>query len=169
MEVNILGHTSKYKVDKPYPTVEIECFNPYYASLLLDDYASIDSEYTAISQYVFGHILAGNTEVADTFLGIGIIEMTHLDMLADVILDLGVYPKFVGGNGKVWNSNFVPYGVSTQNRIQLAIKAEYGAIEQYRDHICKIKDKEIDALLERIILDEELHIKIFKQLLEKFN
>ena len=164
-----MGHSSKYKVDKPYPTVKIESFNPYYASLLLDDYASMASEYTAISQYVFGHILAGEPEVADTFLGIGIVEMTHLDMLADVILDLGVYPKFVGGKGEVWNSNFVPYGVSTRNRLELAIKGEYGAIAQYRDHICKIKDEEIDALLERIILDEELHIRIFKHLLEKCN
>ena len=162
-----MSHCSKYKVDKPYPTVTVECPNHYYASLLLDDYASMDSEYTAISQYVFGHILAGDPEVADTFLGIGIVEMTHLDMLADVILDLGVYPKFVGGEGEIWNSNFVPYGISTINRLELAIKGEYGAIEQYRDHICKIKDEEICALLERIILDEELHIKIFKHLLEK--
>ena len=95
--------------------------------------------------------------------------MTHLDMLADVILDLGVYPKFVSGNGEVWNSNFVPYGVSTRNRLELAIKAEYAAITQYRDHICKIKDKDINDLLKRIILDEELHVKIFKHLLEKCN
>ena len=162
-----MGH-SKYKVDKPYPKVEIDSYNKYYASLLMDDYASIDSEYTAISQYVFGHILAGDQEVADTFLGIGIVEMTHLDMLGDVILDLGVYPKFRSGDGEVWNSNFVPYGNSTRERLELAIKAEYGAIAQYREHICKIKDKEIDALLERIILDEELHIKIFKKLLEQY-
>jgi len=61
-----MGHCSKYKVDKPYPTVKIDSLNPYYASLLLDDYASMDSEYTAISQYVFGHVLAGNSEIADT-------------------------------------------------------------------------------------------------------
>ena len=162
-----MGHSSKYKVDKPYPTVVIQNPNYYYASLLMDDYASMDSEYTAISQYVFGHILSGESEVADTFLGIGIVEMSHLDMLADVILDLGVYPKFRSGTGVVWNSNFVPYGVSTTNRLELAIKAEYGAIQQYRNHICKINDEGIDALLERIILDEELHVKIFKNLLEK--
>ena len=164
-----MGHTSKYKVDKPYPTVKVDQLNVYYASLLMDDYASIDSEYTAISQYVFGHVLAGDPEIADTFLGIGIVEMTHLDMLADVILDLGIYPKFRGGDGQVWNSNFVPYGHSTKERIELAIKAEYGAIAQYRDHIRKINDRDIDALLERIILDEELHIKIFKRLLDKYD
>lgn len=163
-----MSHT-KYKVDKTYPTVKVDHLNDYYASLLMDDYASYDSEYTAISQYVFGHVLASDPEIADTFLGVGIIEMTHLDMLADVILDLGVYPKFTGGEGEVWNSSFVPYGHSTKERLQLAIKAEYGAIAQYRDHICKIKDKDIDDLLERIILDEELHIKIFKHLLDKCN
>ena len=163
-----MGHCTKYKVDKPYPKVEIKSFNRYYASLLMDDYASIDSEYTAISQYVFGHILAGEPEIADAFLGIGIVEMTHLDMLADVILDLGVYPKFTAGDGEVWNSNFVPYGNSTRERLELAIKGEYGAIEQYREHICKIKDEEINGLLERIIMDEELHIKIFKKLLEQY-
>jgi bacterioferritin len=162
-----MGHYSKYKVDKPYPKVEIKCFNAYYASLLMDDYASNNSEYTAISQYVFAHILAGEKNIADTFLGIGIVEMDHLDMLADVILDLGVYPKFVSGDGEVWNSRFVPYGNSTKERLELAIKGEYAAIDQYREHICKIKDKEINELLERIILDEQLHIKIFKKLLEE--
>ena len=162
-------NTSKYKVDKSYPKVVIESANNYYASLLLDDYANKDGEYTAISQYIFGHILAGESEVADTFLGVGIVEMTHLDMLADVILDLGVYPKFVAGKGELWDSSLVPYGISTRNRLELAIKAEYAAITQYRDHICKIKDKDINDLLKRIILDEELHVKIFKHLLEKCN
>ena len=86
-----MGHSSKYKVDKPYPTVKIECPNHYCASLLLDDYASRDSEYTAISQYVFGHILAGDPEVADTFLGIvkyGIAISFHMEFQHETDLNL---------------------------------------------------------------------------------
>ena len=157
-----------FAVDLPYPEVNIDYSNPFYASLLLDDYASNTSELTAITQYVYGHILASNEDVANTFLGVAIVEMTHLDLLGDVITELGYYPKYTSGNGVYWNASFVPYGCSTRNRIELAIQAEYGAIAQYRHHIQLIDDPDIDALLERIILDEELHIKIFKNLLDKY-
>lgn len=159
---------SRYRVDKPYPKVKIDCPNLYYASILQDDYAARASEYTAISQYVYAHILSKNKKIADDFLGIAIVEMSHLEMLGDVILDLEGRPLFRSGRGDVWNSNFVPYGCSTRNRLQLAIKGECEAIKQYRNHIERICDKDIRALLERIIEDEELHIKIFEKDLAKY-
>lgn len=159
---------SKYRVRKPYPNVDNECHNKYYAELIKDDYASRDSEYTAISQYIFAHVMTDNEEIAKTFLGIAIVEMNHLDMLADLIKDLGSVPIFRSGDNEIWNSNFVPYGTSTKDRILLGIKAEKGAIAQYEQHIRKIDDKDIRELLERIIMDEELHIKIFEELLKKY-
>lgn len=159
---------SRYMVNKPYPRVKIECPNLFYASLLQDDYAAMKSEYTAVSQYVYAHILADDRRIEKDFLGIAIVEMKHLEMLGDVILSLGGNPVFRSGCGNVWNSNFVPYGCSTRSRLQLAIKGECEAIEQYRNHISRICNDDIRALLERIIEDEELHIKIFKRNLEKY-
>lgn len=160
--------TSKYRVRKPYPTIDDICKNKYYAELIRDDYASMDSEYTAISQYIFAHAMTSNEDIAKTFLGIAIVEMSHLDMLADVIKDLGDVPVFRSGRNEIWNSNFVPYGTCTKDRIILAIKGEKGAILQYEQHIKKIDNEDIRKLLARIIMDEELHIKIFEDLLKKY-
>lgn len=160
--------TSKFRVDKPYPKVKIHEKNKEYASLIFDDYAGSGSEYTAISQYIYAHALAKNKTVANDFLGIAIVEMSHLDMLADVIIDLGYNPKFISGNCKIWCSSVVPYGTCTEDRIKKAIESEYGAIEQYKQHIRKICNEDIQRLLCRIIQDEELHICIFKKLLKKY-
>ena len=164
VDINI----EKYQVNKPYPKISIKCSNQYWARLIQDDYSSKGSEYTAISQYIYAHITATEDEIAETFLGIGIVEMYHLDLLGDLLVDLGDNPVFISGDDRVWSSDFVPYGYSTKNRIELAIDGERAAIKQYEEHIKLINDLEIKKLLCRIIEDEKLHIKIFKQLLEKF-
>lgn len=48
-------------------------------------------------------------------------------------------------------------------------KSERKAIENYKYHILIIKDSHIRELLERIILDEELHVKLFIELYEKYS
>ena len=156
---------SCFRVNLPYPEVCIDKKNKCYAALLLDNYASCVSEYTAIAQYVYAHLVTCNECIQDVFLGIAQVEMCHLALLGDVIVDLGVRPKFVSGCGETWCSSFVPYGCSTEERLKLAINSEYQAILQYQKHIVKIKNCSIEALLERIILDEKLHVKIFKELL----
>lgn len=162
---------SKYRATKEYVTVIVnpsDKHNKEYARLLLDDYASRGSELTAITQYVYASILATkNSTVADTFLGIGIVEMSHLDMLGDTILALGVKPKYINKRGAYWNSSVVPYGDSTKNRIKLAIEGEKAAIKQYKKHKKEIKNESIQTLLSQIIADEELHITLFKQLLNE--
>ncbi|MBC2581648.1 ferritin-like domain-containing protein [Clostridium sp. DJ247] len=159
---------SNYRVNKPYPIVDIPRENLYFANILMDDYCSVISEYTAISQYIYAHIISDETELSDDFLGISMVEMQHLQLLGDVIKQLGGNPVFRSGNGLVWNSNLVPYSNSTRNRLRLAIKSEQRSIDQYNAHISKINDADIQILLKRIILDEELHIQILKDHLDKY-
>ena len=52
-----------------------------------------------------------------------------------------------------------------RNMIRADIEAEKAAIEQYTMHIKMIKDEDVDAVLERIIKDEEYHIMLLKALL----
>ena len=47
------------------------------------------------------------------------------------------------------------------------IEAEREAIAQYRTHICKINDDYVNAVLRRIIKDEEYHIILLQALLEE--
>ena len=51
--------------------------------------------------------------------------------------------------------------------IQADIAAEKDAIEQYQMHIKMIQDDCVDAVLARIIKDEEYHIMLLRNLLEE--
>ena len=48
------------------------------------------------------------------------------------------------------------------------ISAEMKAITQYEKHISLIKNEEIIALLQRIILDEQMHVETLSELYRKY-
>ena len=52
--------------------------------------------------------------------------------------------------------------------LQSDIDDEHKAIEGYRNSIKLIDDPSIQAVLERIILDEQTHIKILNSMLERY-
>lgn len=49
------------------------------------------------------------------------------------------------------------------------VEGEYAAINQYKMHIKMIKDSYVNAVLERIIKDEEYHIMILQVLVKNLN
>lgn len=51
--------------------------------------------------------------------------------------------------------------------LQADIAAEKDAIEQYQMHIKMIQDDCVDAVLARIIKDEEYHIMLLRNLMEE--
>jgi bacterioferritin len=48
------------------------------------------------------------------------------------------------------------------------INSEMMAIENYKYHISIIDDKYIKKLLHRIIADEEFHVKLFREMYNKY-
>lgn len=163
-------HCKKYQADEPYPELSIECKNVYYARILQEDYAGLVSELTAITLYSYQHFTEDeeNTKFAETIRGISIVEMKHLELLGEAILELGGNPKFVGYKGKFWNGSYVEYAKDIGKILLVNIKAEEDAIKQYTKHILLVHDESIQKLLKRIILDEECHLAIFKKLLESY-
>ena len=57
------------------------------------------------------------------------------------------------------------YGRMVRQMMQNNIAGEQEAIRQYRKQIQIIQDCHIQEILKRIILDEELHIELFKKYL----
>lgn len=49
------------------------------------------------------------------------------------------------------------------------IQSEQKAIDNYNYHITLIQDRYIRKLLERIIIDEVLHIKLLKEMNDKYS
>lgn len=158
-----------YHAQGEYPIPRNLPRNIRYARVLLGAYSGRESELTAIHQYLYHHILAGadHPEIADALRGIAIAEMRHLDLLADVIRQLGLYPTytFYQGTRRVrWNSGFIRYGRNLREMLDVDIAAERTAIEDYKRVLRCIPEAQIQALIERILLDEEEHLRVFTRL-----
>lgn len=163
----------QFAVNEPYPELKVAGKNPYYASLLQDDCAGYASEFTAISQYLYHHFYFQEVdhELGKLLEGISIIEMRHMEMLAHLIIELGGDPR-IGGtystNYQYWNGSFPAYGHTLCERLQSDINAEKTAIRIYSHQAQIIQDPYITAVLERIIKDEEHHLKLFLEQYKKF-
>lgn len=158
----------------PYPEVKVTAPNTFYGKLLLKDYAGQVSELSAITQYVYHHVVLEPEfkEVADLLECISLVEMYHLEILAETILQLGVDPRYgiIERNGleQYWNASFVYYGTSLCDRLTADIAGEWAAVANYRKHWHLINDPYIRDILDRIILDELYHIEILNQMADKY-
>jgi len=157
----------------PYPPVRVTAPNRAYAEILLEDYTGVVSEITAINQYLYHHfVLEGiNDEVADLLECVSLVEMHHMELLAETIKLLGVDPRyrvFQDSREIYWSATYVYYGLGLCDRLASDIAGEWAAIAAYRDHQSRIADPYIKALLERIIMDEYHHIQLFNEVLMKY-
>ncbi|MCM8711681.1 manganese catalase family protein [Clostridium sp. SYSU_GA19001] len=173
MPGDISKHTN-YIIKLPYPEPKIEIQNVQYANLLLEDYAGAVSEFTAINLYVYQHIVSeGNyDDYAELIGGVSMAEMKHLELLGETIKLLGVKPIYINSAcppGELWSPIYVNFTTHIKEMLREDIQAESKAIETYKYHISIIGDKYIKQLLERIILDEELHLKLFMDMFKKYN
>ncbi|MBS3976115.1 MAG: manganese catalase family protein [Syntrophomonadaceae bacterium] len=156
------------EVDEPYPEIRVERPNPYYAHLLMDNYAGVISEFTAINQYLYHYFdmktKPGWDEVAELEEAISIVEMRHMEILAKLIFLLGGHPVYQDSCGAYWCGHNVAYLTSDPcAQLQADIQAEYQAIVLYQKRIYEINDRFVKANLARIIKDEELHLQLFTE------
>jgi bacterioferritin len=157
---------NKYTSNIAYPEIKVSCPNKGYALLLRDDYAGLVSEMTAINQYLYHYFdnKFCNKEMAETLEKIAIVEMQHLEILAELIVLLGEKPVYFSQN-TFWNGSFVDYGNNLLDQLRSDLAAEMRAIEKYNMHIRMINDPCIQKVLERIVLDEQVHVRIFTDMI----
>lgn len=150
----------------PYPAPRVIGENYYYASLLLEDYAGLSGELTAINQYIYHYITLQDCYPAIAKLArqVAIEEMKHFELLGKTIQLLGMpplarceHPRSTG----FWSAQYVYYGHDIYAKLSANIQHEADAIRLYRYHQKLIDDPYIHELLERIISDEERHFNQF--------
>ena len=157
----------------PYPTIRIGEPNLRWARILTELFCGQNGEMTAVNQYVYQHFILGETaaEDAGTIECIAQNEMQHFDLLGKLIYALGGDPKLrvsVSPRQSVWwNGGWLDYSHIRSTLVNNNIRAEQKAIAAYRSAIDLIDDRNIDEILERIILDEERHIELFREMLEQ--
>lgn len=157
-------------MDLPYPPIRVKEKNQAYANLLSVDYCGSVSEMSAITQYINNEnrMSSEKCSLAKTILGIAIAEMTHLQKLGELIFLLGGNIDFTAkhrnGTQKMWTPEYLKLPQSVDKMLLADIEAEKAAINQYKMHIKMISDNYVNAVLARIIQDEEYHIMVLQSL-----
>lgn len=151
----------------PYPEVVVTCKNISDAKLLMNDYAGRESETSALMQYMYQYYIVDQFEhdIAHVLEGIAITEMRHHEMLGKTIVKLGGDPK-ISGLGPFWNGSFLYYTRQLKQMLIKDIADEETAIRNYTKTAMCLSNKSVVDLIYRIILDEEIHIKTLKSILE---
>lgn len=162
-----------YKSNLPYPSLDNIEKNPSWANLIQVSYAGLTSEFSAIAQYT-NHYLKINDDYADihkTLRKITFVEMTHLEILGKLIVKLGGDPGYyiIKNNKHLnWVPSLIHYGSNIKDMLLSDIDAKKASIAQYMSIEKEINNDSIFAILDRIILDEELHLQILYGLYKKY-
>ncbi|MDE7187562.1 MAG: rubrerythrin family protein [Lachnospiraceae bacterium] len=154
----------------PYPPMKVQEQNQFYANLLTMDYCGSVSELTAITQYIHGEscMCCEHCAQAKTLIGIAMAEMMHLQKLAELIILLGGSINFSvptrNGRPQMWTPEYVNMTSGMSGIISSNIEAERAAISQYEQHMRMIEDSCVNAVLARIVQDEEYHIMLLQMM-----
>ena len=160
-------------VELPYPPIQVKERNQVYANLLSNDYCGSVSELSAITQYINNEnrMSGEKCALAQTILGIAIAEMIHLQKLGELIVLLGgnidFTAKLQNGCTRMWTPECLTIPENPREMLIADIEAEKDAIRQYRMHMGVICDNYVNAVLARIIKDEEYHIVLLQALMDQ--
>lgn len=158
------------RADLPYPAVETGGRYPNEVKLLMPVYGGRESETTAILNYVYYAYVSKirYPELSECFEKIAVVEMRHHELLGNAVAVLGGTP-YIGGNYNYWQGNFVNYAKEPVMMLKNSIYAEKQAISDYKNVVSKTKLSEVKAMVERIIMDEELHVATLTELLKTYS
>lgn len=174
MKDDIQVRLGGYVHTSSYPPIKVVAKNEEYAELLLDCFSGNDSEMTAVCQYSY-HARNNkpyDDEIAACIEKIANVEMLHLQILSDLIFMLGGYPVYRSSNKAdtgYWSGRHVCYGRSLLEQLQSDLELEYRQIKGYHTLIYLIEDPFIQAILQRMILDEQVHVVLFKKLMKQYS
>lgn len=172
--------------DIPFPPIKVEKENLEYANLLLDAFASsADSEIQAITQYIYHSKTINNEAISNALMCIALVEMHHLDALSELIPLLGGKPFYENSSKNFWMTGNIAYvdknniyekqsdnakndKSTIRQKLESDINGEKNAINGYNLLLKTIKDKYIQKIISKIISDEQVHIKIFEELIEEY-
>lgn len=159
----------------PWPTIEVIEQNPLYGAAMLSNIGSCNSEMSAISLYIYNSMITRNFffDIAECFHRISISEMRHLNAFGELALQAGADPRLwsVRKNGSLqyWSPACNRYPNRIGAIISNSLNAELEAIKKYQSQTQWIKDRRINAVLNRVIADEMCHVQIFRLILAELN
>lgn len=161
-------------VNLPYPSLCGITADKYSADVIAPAYAGRHGELNAILQYVYHHYFFaddGDEDIANILIGISVAEMKHLEILGETLLKLGSDPVYTARppyKCDFYSGGFVSYSKTARKMLLDDISGEMLAVREYDAMLCALTNENVAAVISRIKLDEELHIRILREALEKF-
>lgn len=156
----------------PYPEIKVQGRNPRYAQAMLSNLGGGNSEMSAVSLYFYNHMITSRIpEVAAAFHEISIVEMHHLEIFGTLAMQLGADPRLWSiqrGRQAWWSPEYNQYIRKLGPLLHEAIRGERATIQKYESQLRWIQDESIRANLQRIILDERLHVEAFTHLRQQY-
>ena len=154
----------------PYPPVTVECPNLRYANVMLSNIGSCNSEMSAVSLYFYNSVILteNRKDFANVFHKISIVEMHHLNIFSQLAYMLGADPRlwtYRGRSARYWSPACNHYPRPMDALLKNALQGEQNTIAVYQKQAGLIQDHCITDLLNRIILDEQVHVSIFQAML----
>lgn len=163
---------------QPYPKAAANAQNERYARIIRNSFAGRESALTAMMTCLYQSMRFGECaeDLREMLTAIALCKMYHLRLLGELLLSLGGDPKFFccmpsNNNRGVWwmaQPATVTYSNNLGDALKANIEAEKASIEEHNNTINYVDDEGIRALLKRIVLDEEYHLKIFTELHQCF-
>ena len=132
------------------------------------EYAGKVSEDTAIHTYLFQSMVVSSPEISQILMEISKVEMKHFHLLGCLIKKLGVLPVYldpVDAHHPFWSGKYVSYEGDFGEMLLLDIQA----IRDYEAIVHTIGDEQVQEVLKRIVLDEQLHLEIFERLYQSMD
>ena len=158
--------------DYPYPAIKVQAKNPNYARMMLSNIGDQNSEASSAALYLYDQIItAGEPEISGAFRLVRQAEEKHLELFCDVAFQLGADPRLWAVTGtnaqpmKYWSPQQLCYTANTKALLQNALALERATIAKYERQTQEIKDDAILLLLRRVLVDESMHVEIFRNLL----
>ena len=161
-------------VDIPYPSTDCIKENRRAAYIISPSYAGYEGELNAILSYNYHSLYFesfGMKEYAETLTAISVAEMRHLDIIGGLIIKLGADPVYTlraFDKCDFYNASNVSSSNIPVKMLLDDISGEITAINAYKEMEKKLSD-DVAAIIARIRLDEELHVKALKSLMEKLS
>ena len=149
----------------PYPTTQNLAKDLRTANIIYFAYNGQKSEKTAMQLYhKYSQML--NNQDAQLMKQIYLAEQLHLKLLHDALLSLGYkLPQHQASNSNTYLPKNNP--PSTNNNIIMqAIATKLTTIVEYKKMLYLIKNTDVQQIIERIVMDENLHLQALQSMIK---
>lgn len=168
--------------------VKVEKPNPQYAVLMQEQLGGGNGELKAAMQYISQSFRIKDPEIKDLFLDIGAEELSHMEMVAQIInllnghdvdyknveageiqshVILGLNPGLINSSGYSWNADYVTVTGDLCADLLSNIASEQRAKVVYEYLYRQIEDKYVRETIDFLLNREEAHNALFREAFNK--